>query len=384
MPVTEGMSASPYFIRRGNSTDSPRAPRDFRCIFSEIPATVQDPRRMPTGLADNALRGLYSYAEIRTADSPRSEAGASPRLESGETAKDGIDVDISRSLIQELPAVPLKIALMGAAGKMGTRISRSLQDESDYDVLYVEGAPPAEESIRKRGDRPSPQAEAVPAADVVIMAVPDRLIPTIAAQVVPAMRAGAMLVCLDPAAPYAGVIPARADIAIFVCHPCHPSVFNEETDMAARFDFFGSGKARQAIVCALLQGTENDYAAGQALAAAMWKPVLRCHRVTVEQMALLEPVMSETVAATCITIIREAMDEAVRRGVPADAARDFLLGHVFCELGIVFEKAGFPFSDGAKKAIAEAKTQIFQPDWKKVFEPAALRESVRKITGQQE
>lgn len=276
----------------------------------------------------------------------------------------------------------LKIALLGAAGKMGTRITRSLKDEPAYEVLYVEGHAQGEEAIRSRGDRPSPRGEAVAAADVVIMAVPDRLIPAISAEVVPVMRAGAMLVCLDPAAPHAGVIPPRDDLSIFVCHPAHPSVFNEETDMEARFDFFGSGKARQAIVCALMQGPEADYATGQALAAAMWKPVLRCHRVTVEQMAILEPVLSETVAATCITVIREAMDEAIRRGVPADAARDFLLGHVFCELGILFDKAGFPFSDGAKRAIAEAKKAIFQPDWKKVFEPEALRESVLTITGQ--
>jgi hypothetical protein len=76
------------------------------------------------------------------------------------------------------------------------------------------------------------------------------------------------------------------------------------------------------------------------------------------------------------------MDEAIARGVPAEAARDFLLGHIFCELGILFDKAGFPFSDGAKKAIEEAKKVIFQPDWKRVFEPEALRESVARITGQ--
>jgi len=103
--------------------------------------------------------------------------------------------------------------------------------------------------------------------------------------------------------------------------------------------------------------------------------------VTVEQMAMLEPAMSETVAATCICVMREAMDEAIRRGVPAEAAKDFMLGHIFCALGIAFDRAGFPFSDGAKKAIAEAKKTLFQPDWIKVFEPECLRESVARITG---
>jgi hypothetical protein len=114
----------------------------------------------------------------------------------------------------------------------------------------------------------------------------------------------------------------------------------------------------------------------------MWKPVIRAHRVTVQQMAILEPALSETLAATCLMVIREGLDEAIARGVPAEAARDFLLGHIFCALGIAFDQAGFPFSDGAKRAIEEAKKDIFQPDWKKVFEPEALRQSVAKITGQ--
>jgi hypothetical protein len=274
------------------------------------------------------------------------------------------------------------IALLGAAGKMGTRISRSLAEAEEYEVLCVEGGSEGEQSLLARGDQPCDFAEAVSQADVVIMAVPDRVVGQVAAQAVPRMRSAAMLVCLDPAAPHAGIIPARDDISVFVCHPAHPSVFNEETDMNARFDFFGSGKAKQAIVCALMRGPESDYDRGSQLATAMWKPVLRAHRVTVEQMAILEPALSETVAATCISVIREAMDEAIARGVPAEAARDFLLGHIFCELGILFDKAGFPFSDGAKKAIEEAKKVIFQPDWKRVFEPEALRQSVARITGQ--
>jgi hypothetical protein len=148
--------------------------------------------------------------------------------------------------------------------------------------------------------------------------------------------------------------------------------------MEARFDFFGSGKARQPIVCALMRGPEENYAKEVALATAMWKPVIRAHHVTIEQMAMLEPALSETVAATCITIIREAMEEAIYRGVPREAARDSLLGHVFCELGIIFDKSGFPFSDGALRAIERAK-KIFRPDWKSVFEPEALRESVARI-----
>jgi hypothetical protein len=75
---------------------------------------------------------------------------------------------------------------------------------------------------------------------------------------------------------------------------------------------------------------------------------MRAHRCTVEQMAILEPVLSETVLGTCLTILREATGEAARRGVPYEAARDFILGHMRVELAIVFqEKEGAVFSDGA-------------------------------------
>ena len=72
-----------------------------------------------------------------------------------------------------------------------------------------------------------------------------------------------MLLCLDPAAPHGGELPDRPDISYAVAHPCHPPVINDETDPAARLDFFG-GKARQHVVLALMQGPEAGYAAGRS------------------------------------------------------------------------------------------------------------------------
>jgi hypothetical protein len=98
-------------------------------------------------------------------------------------------------------------------------------------------------------------------------------------------------------------------------------------------------------------------------------------------MAILEPVLSETVLGTCLTILAEATAEAARRGVPEQAARDFILGHMRVELAICFqEKEGAVFSDGALKAIDRARAVLFQPDWKRVFEPDSIAESVRHIT----
>ena len=168
---------------------------------------------------------------------------------------------------------------------------------------------------------------------------------------------------------------------MFVTHPCHPPIFNDEVTPEAKGDFFGGIAAKQHIVCALMQGPEEDYALGERISREIWAPVMRSHRVTVEQMAILEPVLSETVTATCLTIIREAVDEAVARGVPEEAARDFVLGHLNVEIAIVFQQlANGTFSDGAKLAIEKAKPELFRPDWKRVFEPDAIRRSVLEIT----
>jgi hypothetical protein len=275
----------------------------------------------------------------------------------------------------------ITIALFGAGGKMGTRASMRLHGAPEYRVLHVEPNPAGQAKLRERGIAAVPQTEAVATADVAILAVPDLLIGNIAAEVVPSLRPGAMVICLDPAAPWGGVLPARSDVTYFATHPAHPPVYNDETDPEARRDFFGSGKAKQAIVCALVQGPESDYARGEAIAVKMFGPILRSHRITVDQMILLEPAMAETVAATCLTVIREALDETIRRGVPAAAARDFLMGHINIDLAILFNELDWQFSAGCQKAIADAKKVLFQPDWKKVFEPEAVRESVAQITG---
>ncbi len=275
-----------------------------------------------------------------------------------------------------------KIALFGAAGKMGTRISEQLRYEPDYIMAYVEAGPAAEARLRQRGLTPTPAAEAVRDADAVILAVPDVHIGAVAQEIVPQLKSGAMLICLDPAAPYAGQLPARGDISYFVTHPCHPSLANKDLPREALEDYFG-GVAPQALVCALMQGPDADYARGEELSRRMFAPVSRVHRVTVEQMALLEPAMAETVALTCITIIREAVDEVIARGVSPEAAMDFILGHMNASIAILFGLLDAQVSDGARLAVERAKKTLLQPDWKKVFEAESILAEVRAITGEE-
>ena len=270
------------------------------------------------------------------------------------------------------------IALFGAGGKMGLRLSTKLM-ASEFDMRYVEISQAGIEALAQLGLETTPQDRAVSQADVVILAVPDRLLGRIASQIVPQLSSGALVMCLDPAAPLAGELPAREDVAYFVVHPCHPPIPSIESDPEARLDFLGGDKARQHIVCALMQGSEKDYALGDRIARVMVAPVMNAHRVTVEQMALLEPALTETMTATCMVMIRDAMDEVIRRGVPAEAARDFLLGHINASIGIFFGFIDAEISDGAKRAVERAKTILFQPDWQRIFEPDNVLAQVQDI-----
>jgi hypothetical protein len=268
---------------------------------------------------------------------------------------------------------------VGAGGKMGCRITDNMRKQSAYRVLHVETGPLGVKNLADRGVAVAPAGEAVPQAELVVLAVPDNRVEPISAQVVPLMKPGACLVHLDPAAPCAGRVFKRADVSYFVTHPCHPPVFNDETDLAAKRDFFGGVRAAQNLVCALVQGTEADYERGVALCKAMFHPVIQAYRVSVDQMAILEPALVETVSAPAVMMIREALEEAIRRGVPPEAARAFLMGHINVQLAITFGEIEARYSDGALKMLAEAQSVLFKPDWKKVFEPEAVRAQLESI-----
>ena len=273
-----------------------------------------------------------------------------------------------------------RIALIGAGGKMGGRITDNLR-RTDHEVRHVEVSEGGRTALSSKGVTVMAAAEALRDAEVVILAVPDNRIRSVAAGLAGDLEPGTMVIVLDAAAPFAKELPERDDLIYFVTHPCHPPVFNDEVETEAKRDFFGGIAAKQHIVCTLMQGPESAYALGEEIAREMYAPVMRAHRVSVEQMAILEPVLSETVTGTCLTIIREALDEAVKLGVPEQAARDFVMGHLGVEIAIVFQELpNGTFSDGAKRAIEKAKSQLFRPDWKKVFETEAIRQSILDIT----
>jgi len=273
----------------------------------------------------------------------------------------------------------ITIALFGAGGKMGCRIIDHLKGNSDYAVLCVETGERGVVKLTERGIIPVTREEALPKANVAILALPDRVLGQIAREVVPLLEPGTMVFTLDPAAAHAGEFPARPDISYFISHPCHPSVFEHFNTKPEIDDFFGGTHARQAIVCALMQGPEEHYTLGERIARGIYAPVTRSHRITVEQMAILEPAMAETVAICLVMTLRDALEEAVKRGVPRAAAEDFLFGHIKVELGIAFSRVDFPFSDGAKLIAKFGHEHMLKPDWRKLFDSTSVKDQVRAI-----
>lgn len=273
-----------------------------------------------------------------------------------------------------------KIALFGAGGKMGVRSARNLR-ATDFEVAHVEVSEAGRARLKDAiGADCVDAADALKGADVVLLAVPDTAIRKVSHAIIDQVESGAMVVCLDAAGPFAGHLPDRKDVTYFITHPCHPPIFNDESTPEARNDHFGGIAAKQGIVSALMQGPEEHFALGEKVARAIYAPVARAHRVTVEQMALLEPGLSETVCASLLAVMKEAMDEVVARGVPEAAARDFLLGHMNILAAVTFGHIDGVFSDACNLAIKYGKPVLMKDDWKRVFEPAEIAASIQRIT----
>ena len=274
------------------------------------------------------------------------------------------------------------IVLLGAGGKIGFRVASRLATHPDFNLHAVEPSPAGRQRLEATGIPTVAPETAVPHADVVVFAVPDRHIAMIAEHWVPQMRSGALAICLDPAAAYAGVLPPREDIGWFVTHPCHPPLFGVENTPEERSDWFGGEHAAQSIVCALIQGSEAHFSLGETIGNIAFAPILRSHRITLEHMALLEPGLVESTSLALLSAIRDALDRTIALGVPEDAARDFLLGHLRVELGIVLGLADVTISDGARMAMEDAKKRILPEGWlDRVITTDAVRDQVRRITG---
>jgi hypothetical protein len=273
-----------------------------------------------------------------------------------------------------------KVTLIGAGGKMGCRLTDNFLKCSKYEVSYLETGPRGIDNLRQRNVNVSRMEDAICDADVVILAVPDIAIGKISEDVVPLMKPNALVLTLDPAAPLDGIICHRDDLGYVISHPCHPSVFNWEPTENAFRDFYGGITAKQSIVVALMKGTEAHYLLGEQVSKDMYQPIKNTHRITLEQMAILEPAMVETLAQTCMEAVKEGYDRIVGMGVPQNAARDFVLGHLRIQIAVLFKEIDGTFSDAAYKISKRAKPILFKDDWHKIFDMDDIRLQIKDIT----
>lgn len=262
---------------------------------------------------------------------------------------------------------------------MGCRIVDNLV-ATDYKMHCLEVGAAGIENLKVRGLAPVSPESSIPDSDVVILAVPDVAMEVVSKQIVPMMRPGALLLTLDPAAPLDEKVFMRDDVPVVIAHPCHPSVFNWEPSEDAFRDFYGGISAKQSAVAALVQGSEADYDLGVQITQAIYAPVSEVFRLTLEQMAILEPALVETLAQTCMEVVHEGFEKVVELGVPEKAARDFVLGHLRIQIAVLFKEVNGSFSDAAYKISKRAKPLLFKDGWQKIFEMDDVREQVKDIT----
>ncbi len=260
----------------------------------------------------------------------------------------------------------LTIAVIGAGGKMGMRVSNNLQ-RSNHNVLYAENSPAGRQRTTDAGRTVTDSAEAVAAADVVILAVPDIALGPVSADLVPQLRPGTIVLTLDPAAAYANLLHQRPDIEYAVAHPCHPSVFLQRKTEAELNDTFGGIAAPQEVVAALESGDAQKQAVAEEVIRQMYAPVLDVHWVTVKQLAYLEPTLVEVVACMVGSLLNDALQETIHTvGVPEPAARAMLMGHVQVALANGL-RGDNPFSDACLIAMDYGRDKIIKEDWKSIF-----------------
>ncbi|QTL99345.1 oxidoreductase [Iocasia frigidifontis] len=273
----------------------------------------------------------------------------------------------------------LTISIIGAAGKMGTRITNNLL-KSNYNLLFCENGETGIAKLKERGLTNTETEKAIPQSDLVILSVPDNLIGKISEEIVSMMKKDATLLLLDPAAAYAGEVSLRDDCSFVVVHPGHPPLYRAQDNLEAYNDFFG-GVARQDVVAALFQGKEKHFEIGKKVAKDMWAPVDNVYDVTVDQMILLEPAAVEVAGGSVVYLIRDVIGELTERGIPKEAAQSFVLGHLRTVLAIVLDVIPAPVSDACKLAIEQNYNRIIKEDWKEIFESDVVEETVKGMLG---
>ena len=272
------------------------------------------------------------------------------------------------------------VSVIGAGGKMGTRVSNNLaKHAADITMHLCENSPQGVKGIQERGFSVMDSKEAVPKSDVIILAVPDTLIQVVSKDIVKLMTPNTTLMILDPAAAVAKELALRDDCTFVVVHPCHPSYFLDQDTPEARQDYFGGVAGKQDIVMAKIQGDDDNFAKARKIGEIMFAPVLHSYVMSVRDIAFLEPTLVEILGATTLYAMAETVKEAERRGIPRAAAESFLSGHIYNLSANFLGKLNAKVSDACMVAIELGNQLVLREDWKKIWEDDVLDASIQAM-----
>ena len=264
-------------------------------------------------------------------------------------------------------ATKLKIAVIGAGGKMGMRVSPNLDAIPEYDVKFCEAGEAGVKRSEDAGRAITPTAEAVADADYVVYAVPDVALNAITTEIAPMQKPGSVVLTLDPAAAYAGQLFIREDLTYVVCHPAHPSVFRERKTDEEYADTFGGIAAAQHIVAAMHTENDAEQPIAEEVIANMFAPVVKVHWESVHDMAVLEPTINETIGCMIGQFLKDVLDYAVEvTDMKYESVEAMFYGHIYIALTNALRGSN-PFSDACLLAMDYGRERIINPNWKEVF-----------------
>jgi hypothetical protein len=268
----------------------------------------------------------------------------------------------------------IKVSVIGAGGKMGTRTSNNLKNaEQEIELWLCETSQKGIESVEARGLSVSLAEDVVPKSDIVVLAVPDTLIQKVSEDIVKMMAPGSALIILDPAAAVAHELTLRDDCTFAIAHPCHPSYFLDQDTYEARHDYFGGMGAKQDIVVGMIQGTDKRFSQCRRVSELMFSPVETSFVMGIRDIAFLEPTLVELLGATCLHAMAETVDMAEKRGIDRNAAISFLTGHVYNLTANFLGLLGkTPVSDACMVAIDLGNRLVLREDWRRIWDDEVL------------
>jgi hypothetical protein len=270
------------------------------------------------------------------------------------------------------------VSVIGAGGKMGTRVTNNLAKHLDrVELHFCENSEAGIAAIKARGFTTVAAEVVVPVSDVVVLAIPDVIIKTVSVGIVKLMRPGATMIILDPAAAVARELALRDDCTFVVTHPCHPSYFMDQDTPEAKRDYFGGVAGKQDLVMARIQGADENFVAARTVSELMFAPVNKSFVISIRQMAFLEPTLVEILGASALKAMAETVDEAERRGIPREAAISFLTGHInilsAAFLGLL---GNVQVSDACKVAMGIGGRLVLRDDWRRIWDDDVLDKSI--------